>query len=159
MWSLIRLTSLNWCYIKTHRHTHAYTQADQVLPQLRQPDPPEWSMSLSSRYCVQGPGQGRGAAAARHRADISGHGVSDVSLLLPWGCRGGRGSGSAQSSRPGERSPLGLVWLIGQEAVSTVPLSILVATSFPNCICSSNQASSAHGGRKIIKCGCSDTQE
>lgn len=42
-------------------------------------------MSLSSRGVVGGPGRGHGAATAELRADISGHGVSDVSLLLPWG--------------------------------------------------------------------------
>ena len=124
MWSLIRLTSLNWCCIRnTHTHTHTLTHT-RTHTHTQTPQPPSqprttWASGVINvsviQGCVQGARQGRWAAAARLGADISGRGVSDVSLLLPGGGRG-RGSGSAQSSGLGERSLLSLVWLIRQEA-------------------------------------------
>lgn len=111
MWSLIRLTSLHWCCIKSY--THSFTPAPPATPRTT------WASGVINvsviQGCVGGTRQGRWAAAARLGADISGRRVSDVSLLLPGG-GGGRGSGSAQSSGLGERSLLSLVWLIREEA-------------------------------------------
>ena len=104
-------------YQNPQAHTHTHPQSPRRLSDHPRTARASWVINVSViRGSVRGTGRGQWGAAARLRADISGRGVSDVSRLLPGGGRGGRGSGSAQSSELGERSLLSLVWLIRQEA-------------------------------------------
>lgn len=133
MWSLIRLTSLNWCCIKTY--THTYTPAPPANPPRT-----TWASGVINvsviQGCVRGARQGRWAAAARLRADISGRRVSDVSLLLPGGReRQGIWLGPKQWARRKVTAQPGVINKT-RSWVSPTPLSISVATSHPNCICS-----------------------
>lgn len=140
MWSLIRLTSFNWCSIKTH--THTYTQIRRHHQHQPLPSPPRktlasWVINVSViQGCVRGARHGRWAAVARPGADISGHRVNDVRLRLPGGQQrqGIWLSPKHQAPRKVTAQPS----LINKTRswVSLVPLSISVATSHPNCICS-----------------------
>lgn len=152
-------------YVYAHTHTH---------PSSLCPTHNSDSLILLSDQCLCHPVVLSGApgGAMEPLQPSSGLTLADTGWVMLASCspggqrRQGTGLGPEQRAWRKVTARAGVINRT-RSRVSTVPLSISVATSCPNCICSSHHASSAHGceGKKnkkkrTSKWGCisSDTQ-
>lgn len=156
MWSLIRLTSLNWCCIKTHTHTRTHTCWPLSLPPQpghppRQPELPEWSMSLSSRAVSGAPGR-----AGEPLRPGSGLTLADTGWVMSaFYSRGWRRQGIWLGQKQWAwRKVTAQPGVINKTRswVSPMPLSISVATSCPNCICTGSRTQKEVNRQKKHAC-------